>query len=183
VLVWPSLPILASFLWGAAPALLLLATPYFTGQVEYAVTENDPEGSPALSNKLTCAIYQQLSSPALMNPALIRAWCSITLPNCFLLASINKPLPPWNSSAFRATCALLTFHTGLGCCDEARQSSVLGNLFNNALWKLNSVHCISTETCSMNCSAVWVQSAIWQRLVKISMNTSQKGGQLIDPDP
>lgn len=57
VLVWPSLPILASFLWGAAPALLLLATPYFTGQVEYAVTENDPEGSPALSHKLTCAIY------------------------------------------------------------------------------------------------------------------------------
>jgi len=56
-------------------------------------------------------------------------------------------------------------------------------LLNNALWKLNSVHCISTKTCSMNCSAVWVQSAIWQRLVKISMNTSQKGGQLIAPDP
>lgn len=72
VLVWLSLPGLASFLWGAARALLLLAIPYFTGQVEYAVTEDAPEGFPALSHTL-CAIHQQLVVfPHLVNPAPLR---------------------------------------------------------------------------------------------------------------
>lgn len=35
----------------------------------------------------------------------------------------------------------------------------------------------------MNYRAVWVQSAIWQRLAKISIGISHKGGQSINLDP
>ena len=55
-------------------------------------------------------------------------------------------------------------------------------MLNNAHWKLSCVHSIFHKACSVNCRAVWVQSAIWQRLVKISMDASQKGGWSINLD-
>ena len=75
------------------------------------------------------------------------------------------------------------FFLGLGCSDGAKHSSVLGNVLNNADWKLSGVYSIFHKACSVNCAAVWVQSAMWQRLVEISMDASPKGGRSINLDP
>lgn len=120
--------------------------------------------------------------PLSIKPTPLRVGCCPTSPDCFQPTS-NKSVPPWVPRGFSAKCVLPSLHTGLGCSDGAKHSSVLGNMLNNAHWKLSCVHSIFHKACSVNCRAVWVQSAIQQRLVKIPMDASQRGERSISLDP
>lgn len=61
-----------------------------------------------------------------------------------LLSSFHQQ----TSTTMRLQCILLTFHR-LGCCDEARQPPVLGNLLNNAFWKLCSLYLHKNLLCEL----------------------------------
>lgn len=163
-------------LQGAAPVLLPLATSqdiYWSGEISCVWGHSR-------SLPRTQIYTDTLHLPTVLfavpiKPTPLRAGCSLTSPDCFLPTSINKSVPPWVPSGFSAKRVLPSLHTGLGCSDGAKHSSVLGNMLNNAHWKLSCVHSIFHKACSVNCRVVWVQSAIRQRLVKISMDASQRG--------
>lgn len=105
------------------------------------------------------------------------------LPHITWLLSVNihQQISTSTSPQWIQVSVLPSLHTGLCCSNGAKHALVLGNLLNNAHWKHTCVTSISTKLALW--TAVWVQSAVWQRWVKIPVDASQKGGWSINLDP
>lgn len=70
---------------------------------------------------------------------------------CLLSANIHQQISTTTSSQWVQGSVLPSLHTGLCCSNEAKHALVLGNLLNNAHWKLTCVTSIFHTACSVNC--------------------------------